>query len=382
MRIMIVVTHLLGTGHLSRALVLGRAFASSGHGVTLVSGGMPATHLDDSGIDFVQLPPLRSDGVNFARLLDETGVPASQDVFQMRKQLLCDTLDETNPDAIITELFPFGRRSLSGEFHTLLKAAHQSKRRPVICASVRDILAPPSKPEKAMATQKVIQEYYDAVLVHSDPTVTPLENSWPVTPEISRKLHYTGFVCAPPAKPSCEPADTARVLVSTGGGNVAPKVYTAALDAAALSPDLAWRLLVAGEDATARICDLQAQAPENVLVSPANPAFRQMLYTATASISLCGYNTALDVLQARTPAVFIPFDDGGESEQTLRAQALSALDGVALIKTADLTPRYLLDQLHSVIAAPKRKHLVDTLEGAGRTVDIIEALVKRADHDL
>jgi len=45
-----------------------------------------------------------------------------------------------------------------------------------------------------------------------------------------------------------------------------------------------------------------------------------MLYHAAASVSLCGYNTALDILQAGTPAVFVPFDDGSEVEQGLRAR--------------------------------------------------------------
>ena len=50
MRVMIVVTHLLGTGHLARALTLGRAFAHSGHRVTVVSGGLPVPHFDPSGL--------------------------------------------------------------------------------------------------------------------------------------------------------------------------------------------------------------------------------------------------------------------------------------------------------------------------------------------
>ncbi|HBR43215.1 MAG TPA: glycosyltransferase, partial [Sulfitobacter sp.] len=42
MKVSIVVTHLLGTGHLARALTLGRAYGAAGHDVQVVSGGMPA----------------------------------------------------------------------------------------------------------------------------------------------------------------------------------------------------------------------------------------------------------------------------------------------------------------------------------------------------
>ena len=61
-RVAILVTHLLGTGHLSRSLTLARAFRDAGLQPQVISGGMPAGHLDVSGIEFVQLPPVRSDG--------------------------------------------------------------------------------------------------------------------------------------------------------------------------------------------------------------------------------------------------------------------------------------------------------------------------------
>ena len=66
MTVIIVVTHLLGSGHLARALVLAKAFAAAGHKMILVSGGMPVAHLDTNGIEFMQLPPVRSDGVDEA----------------------------------------------------------------------------------------------------------------------------------------------------------------------------------------------------------------------------------------------------------------------------------------------------------------------------
>ena len=122
MKVMVVVTHLLGSGHLARALVLGRAFAQAGHEVTLVSGGMPVAHLDGAGVGFVQLPPLRSDGVNFTRLLDSAGAEAAPDVFEARRAVLLDVYQKLAPDVLITELFPFGRRNLKTEFLALLQA--------------------------------------------------------------------------------------------------------------------------------------------------------------------------------------------------------------------------------------------------------------------
>ena len=74
-RVLIVVTHLLGAGHLTRAPALARAFAKAGHATTLVSGGMPTSLADPDNVTFVQLPPVQIRGTDFRTLLDEQGTP-------------------------------------------------------------------------------------------------------------------------------------------------------------------------------------------------------------------------------------------------------------------------------------------------------------------
>lgn len=227
MKVLIAVTHLLGTGHLSRALTLARAFDHEGHQVTLVSGGFPAPQLDTRGVTLVQLPPLRSDGVDFTRLLTAEGSVAQAEDLAQRQSQLCAALQEAQPDVLITELYPFGRRSLRGEFLALLEAAHKMPRRPVILSSVRDILAPPSKPEKAEKADAVISQFYDAVLVHSDPAATRLQVSWPVSPMLEAKLRYTGYVAPAAAGPHPERAGTRAKSWSAPVAAVSVPIFTA-----------------------------------------------------------------------------------------------------------------------------------------------------------
>lgn len=375
MKVLIAVTHLLGTGHLSRALTLARAFDHEGHQVTLVSGGFPAPQLDTCGVTLVQLPPLRSDGVDFTRLLTAKGTVAQTEDLAQRQSQLCAALQEAQPDVLITELYPFGRRSLRGEFLALLEAAHKMPRRPVILSSVRDILAPPSKPEKAEKADAVISQFYDAVLVHSDPAATRLQVSWPVSPMLEAKLRYTGYVAPAAAGPHPEQAGTGEILVSAGGGSVGADLYRTALEAARLMPDHRWRLLVGGTDAAARIAEF-AQAGSPALLEPARPDFRQMLSHAAASVSMCGYNTALDLLQAATPAVLIPFDAGNETEQSLRADSLAPLDGIEVLATAALTPEALCTAVKAAMQAPQRDSSGFRFDGAARTVEIAAQLEK------
>ena len=148
-RIAILVTHLLGTGHLSRSLILARALRDAGLAPQVISGGMPAGHLDLSGIDFVQLPPVRSDGASFTRLLDSGGNPVTPEFISARIRLLEQTLSDVPPAALITELFPFGRRILREEFQAALAAAKAMTPAPLVLSSIRDILAPPSNAKKA-----------------------------------------------------------------------------------------------------------------------------------------------------------------------------------------------------------------------------------------
>ncbi|MEM6306277.1 MAG: glycosyltransferase [Pseudomonadota bacterium] len=375
MRVMIVVTHLLGTGHLARALTLARAFDSAGWQCSIVSGGMPAPHLDRGDLSLTQLPPVRSDGVNFARLLDGPGRPVEPEYMAQRESFLVAALTRYRPDVLITELFPFGRRVLGQEFTTLLETAKSTRPAPLICASIRDILAPPSKPQKAARTDQLIDTFYDAVLVHADASVTPLELSWPVSDRLRPKLHYTGFVAPPAAPPHAQALGAGGVLVSAGGGDVGRALFETALEAAVHSAH-PWRVLVGGQNAAAQVAALVARAPTNVTVEPARPDFRSLLHHAAASVSMCGYNTALDLLQSGCPAVLVPFDAGAEVEQSLRAQALAQQPGFDVIKSAALNPSKLNAALARVIEAPRRPPAQEGLNGAAQTVELVARLLE------
>lgn len=375
MKVLIAVTHLLGAGHLSRALTLGRAFAHEGHEVVLLSGGQPAPHMDQTGVRLVQLPPVASDGTNFTRLLDGAGHDVNPAYFASRTQVSVDTLYAVQPDILLTELFPFGRRSLSTEFLTLLEATRGMRQRPKILCSIRDILAPPSKPSKADKARDILLRYYDGVLVHSDPHITTLSDSWPVAPELEPLLKYTGYVAPPHADPHPEAAGRGEVLVSAGGGSVGQSLFECAVDAARQS-DRHWRLLVGGTDRVARIAELTQRAGDlDISIEEVRPDFRQMLHGAAASVSMCGYNTALDLLQTGVPAVLVPFDDGGEVEQTLRSRSLAGQSAISVLMSQDMTPALMAQNVAQVIAEGQRHDGALQLDGAAETVRICVEMI-------
>lgn len=378
MKVLIVVTHLLGTGHLSRALILARAFLDEDHTVTVLSGGMPAPHLKTGGVTVHQLPPLRSDGTNFTTLLTPQNTIADAAYLKTRTVEILNVFNTLEPDVVITELFPFGRRVLRAEFMALLNTAKTRTPACTILSSIRDILAPPSKPAKAEETDRIISQFYDGVFVHSDPKATPLDQSWPVSKMLAAKLLYTGYVAPAPAAPHSRRLGEGEIIVSAGGGAVGTALFECALQTALLDTKTKWRLLVGGSDPDPEITRLKEQVKCNhVVIEAARPDFRQLLYHAACSVSMCGYNTALDLLQARTPSVFVPFDDGGEVEQTLRANSLAKHPSFCVLQKNKLTPEDLLGAIQSVRNAELFPNHNLEFNGAQETVNITTQLEKR-----
>ena len=99
MKIAILVTHLLGTGHLVRAIALARAIKAFGDEPIVLSGGFPTPHLANDTIPFVQLPPVRSNGVDFRTLLTDGGAVANATLWEARKDILAKTLAKYAEDA-------------------------------------------------------------------------------------------------------------------------------------------------------------------------------------------------------------------------------------------------------------------------------------------
>lgn len=368
MRVMILVTHLLGSGHLARALALAEGVAAAGGTALVASGGRPAPQLTarisgrvagrGAAIELVQLPPVASDGLRFNRLLDAGGAPADAALMAARRDQLAAALARFQPTALVTELFPFGRRVLAEEFLAVLAAAAALTPRPAVLASVRDILAPPSSEAKRLQAEDRLRQFYDAVLVHGDPAIAPLQASWPLSEALAPMLRYTGFVAAEGGALADAPGADGEeeILVSAGGGSVGQPLFEAAADAAAAGAGggRRWRLLVGGADAPARIAALRARLAQGApaVVEGVRPDFRALLSRAALSVGQAGYNTLLDVIHAKVRAVLVPFEDGGETEQALRAAGFAARYGYPLVRAADLSAARLAAAVDAALAGP------------------------------
>jgi len=376
-RVLIHAQHLLGIGHLQRAAALARALAGRGCAVTLLSGGMPVPDLNTGGARLVQLPPVRSADAAFSGLADGDGRPVDASFLAARTRQVLDTFERAAPDVLVTETYPFGRRQLRGELAALVEAADRRRPRPLVVASVRDILQTGRAPERLAETAARVRRDYDLVLVHGDPRFARLDETFPPATAIADRCAYTGFVDAAPAtgaEPTTVGQGRGAVLVSAGGGAVGRQLFATALQAraAGVAADRPWRLLVGGDLPEAAYQDLGAQAGGLATVARARPDFRALLRGAALSISQAGYNTAVDLLATRVPAVVVPFAAGGQTEQAFRARRLAALGLAIAVEPDILTAETLAGAIGQARAGDPAPHTLN-LCGAEASADILLA---------
>ena len=375
LRVLIAVTHLLGAGHLTRAAALARAFAAAGHDATVASGGVPAPLVRMDGFASVQLPPVRIAGTDFRTLLDEGGEPVTPARLEARRDMLVALIDGIRPDILVTELFPFGRRILAGEFLTLVEEVRARRPDALVLASVRDILVAPARPDRIAATHETLERFYDAVLVHGDPDLIPLDASGPLDEGTRALLRYTGYVDHGAPVAALAAGGTGEIVVSGGSSAASLPLYRASLAAAALVPERPWRILVGGA-AEAELETLLRAAPAHAVVERARGDFRDLLAGAATSVSQAGYNTVVDVLRTGCQAVLVPFEAGNETEQRLRAERLVARGHAQLLLETNLSPAAVAEAVRRALQRPRADPAAIRFDGAERSAAIAEELAE------
>jgi predicted glycosyltransferase len=372
------VQHLLGIGHLRRALRLVEGMADGGLAVTLVSGGEPLPELDRAAARrIVQLAPIRAADAGFRNLVATGGRPVDDALRALRCQSLLAAFAEAAPDAVLIEAYPFGRRAFRFELEPLIAAARERRPRPLVLCSLRDIVVAPEAEERRREVVARVRADFDGVLVHGDPRLVPLEASFPLAGEIADRLVYTGYVGAPEAAAGDAAPGLHEVLVSAGGGAVGGVLLRTALAARreGCLADARW-LLLAGPNLPAdEFAALMADLPENVAVERYRADFPQMLRRCRVSVSQAGYNTVLDILAAGARAVLVPFAEMRETEQSLRAERLAAYGLAEVLAPAALTPERLAQAVERSAQRRPAPLAIDT-GGARRTARLIAGMLR------
>jgi predicted glycosyltransferase len=376
--VLLYVQHLLGIGHLRRALYLTNAMTEAGLIVTLVTGGEPLPGLADVAAHrVVQLTPLRASDASFRNLIGANGQPPDDRVWSARRHMLLSAFTEARPDALVIEAYPFGRRAFRAELDPLIAAARGCEPRPLVLCSLRDIVVAPPHERRGHEIVARVRGEFDAVLVHGDPRLIGLDASFPLAAQIADRLVYTGYVAAPPIGVTRgDTAGAGEVLVSAGGGAVGGALLRTALEARRRGclAEAGWRLLAGPNLPANEFSRLLTELPHGVTVERYRSDFLELLRRCRVSVSQAGYNTVLDVITAGVPAVLVPFAELRETEQTLRAERLAALGVVETLTASELSPDRLCRAIGRAVHRGPDALQIDTT-GARRTAEIIAALI-------
>jgi predicted glycosyltransferase len=368
--------HSLGLGHLVRSLALAEALAGPFRVTVLCGGEVPAELPLPRGIDVVALPPLG--GVRGALVSRDAAVDAGL-ALELRRERVLAAFRSLRPAAVVVELFPFGRRKLAGELVPLLEGARAAGA--VTACSVRDLLVARDDAGRHDERASLLaNELLDAVLVHADPRFARLDETFrPHTP-LAVPVHHTGFVVRGAAEQVPEwyllergAGTSPHVVVSAGGGRVGGELLRAAAAAHRLLAGVR-TTIVAGPFLPEEEWLALPRGVDGLELLRAVPDLGAVLQTASASVSQCGYNTALDVLRAGVPALVVPFAAPGEDEQARRAERLASLGAVRALEPTELDPARLAGEIEALLRFHPRRPELD-LDGAGASALILERLV-------
>ena len=374
--VMLYVQHLLGIGHFMRARLIAGALADAGFPVYLVSGGMPVGGGLPRGVSLLQLPPIYAADASLKPLRDALGNPIDDTYRERRRDLLLATYASVAPAIVLFETFPFGRRALRFELVPLLERIEATRPRPLVVASVRDILQVRQKIEREREMLDAANRWFDAVLVHGDIRFARFEATFPLAAELKPPVHYTGFV-RPADDPPSRPDTVCRreVVVSAGGGAVGMDLLRAAIAAKKGSRfgSMQWRVLVGTNVKDDDYRFLLGQAGSDTVVERARVDFAALLGGAFISVSQAGYNTVLDVLTSGARAVFVPFTANGETEQRARANRIRELELGIVVEDRELSPATLAAAIDAAGSRDQWGHWDFACDGAARSATLIAA---------
>jgi predicted glycosyltransferase len=375
-RVLFHVQHLLGVGHLRRAELLAEAMRAAGLDVTVALGGAPVPDVPFAGIDTVALPAAHIAGEDFGTLLDADGNAVDEVWKARRAAALLSLFHALRPEIVLLELFPFGRRQFRFELFPLLEAARQATPRPLVAASVRDILVSARKPGRAEEAAEIARSSLDAILVHADPDIVAFGATFPLADRLAGLVRYTGYV-APPPPVSASTEGVGEVVVSAGGGAVGAPLLFAALAArpATIVRDATWRFLTGPNLSDADYAGLAAAAGPKAIVERFRPDFSARLSNAALSISQAGYNTIMDIVRAQVPAVVVPYETPSETEQRLRADLLAARGLLGVVPAAALAPDTLATAIDAAFRRGKPSASKVDLDGAAHTAALVAQLL-------
>ncbi|WP_051077146.1 glycosyltransferase family protein [Scytonema hofmannii] len=391
-KIMFYCQNLWGLGHLVRSTEIIRSLVKD-FKVCLIDGGEIVQGFEiPSEAEVVHLPALWLENRQLKAVDSSQNL---EEVKELRKNQLLKVYEQFQPDCLITECFPFSKRKLSFELIPLLDHVKSAGRSTKVVCSLRDVILSSNKTDldrRAQLEDKIctlMNQYYDMLLVHSDPKVHRLEENFSRVQDLTCQVHYTGYVAQlPPENPVTTDEDIASlsrkepmILVSIGGGRMGYELLESVVGSASILEKFLphhIHIFTGPFLPDEQFLELQILAADksNITIRRYTPSLLAYMQKADLSISLGGYNTTMNVLRTGVRSMIFPSEK--ENEQVLRAEKLENLGTIEVIRPSELEPAQLAQKIIAYLSKAAVGGIFDffDLQGSQKSSDLLKELLQ------
>jgi predicted glycosyltransferase len=377
-KLMFYCQHILGIGHLIRSIEIVKGLIPDFQ-ICFLNGGEIIKEFEfPEEIEVVNIPAVKTDA-EFTELTPVDDNYTMEELEIIRRNILLYHCDRFKPDILVIELFPFGRRRFSFELIPLIEKARSMGTK--IVSSVRDIVV--TKQDRERHEEKVcrlINKYFDLVLVHGDPNLVKLDLSFSRAKDFNCSLEYTGYVVQPlPKDNSLLEIKKPSILVSVGGGRFGHDLLECvAKTAPILKEKISHHIQVFtgpfSPDSVLQYLQEITKKQDNIIVEKYTPNLLDYMLQADLSIGMSGYNTTMNILSTGVKAMMMAFQGNNDKEQETRLKKLDYLGRVKMIDPEDLQPekfaRQIINYLHE-----KPTNLTLNLDGVSSTAYYLKQLL-------
>jgi predicted glycosyltransferase len=306
--------------------------------------------------DYIKLPSIAKDSPgNWQATHLSMSFP---EILHLRKQLISNVLLNYTPDIFLVDHMPHGAM---GELLPALEAIKHSRIHTQVVLGLRDILDSPEvtiNRWKIEGAYDVIERYYTRILVFGMQEVYDVVEKYQIPEGDARKVFYCGYVTNLAKASSAKnirarylgekSPDTRLIVVMAGGGADAYPMMSTLIDALpkVLEDQPCIVAVITGPFMPAELIgdlsDRATQLPIHMMES-VNDSL-SYISAADLVISMAGYNTSVEILRMKTPAILIP-RAGPSAEQRTRARLFADKHWVDMIDPDELTPENLAQRI-------------------------------------
>jgi predicted glycosyltransferase len=289
------------------------------------------------------------------------------------------------PDVLMIETFPFARGGNKDELQPLLDLARgDAGRHPIVLCCMIDIhaanVADPESENQQIV--ELLEQYFDAVLVYSDPKFARLEEFFQPQKGLTTPIVYTGFLAAGRSTVIPTGAKEKRILVSAGGGASGGPLFRAAIEAHRLlweAEGLPMTIITGPSLPRTEAQKLMSLSRHShaLTIKRTVPNIGVEMRKVRWSVSQCGYSTAAEVIRSGVAPLFVPSRDERCAGQIERARRLHHWGASRLLVESHLNAASLAHELMQLLRFVPRETGFD-MSGSAKTIGLIEKLTTQS----